>query len=376
MRDGDSQSVQVGPASDSRGTTTTTEPTETTYDGTDPTVDPADVDFAWPAVEQVGRFDSPEEVARVFAHEYLGIVGPLDQQEDPEAAVRRYVIRPRPEGGGRPSEDGPRTVLDVARMAVGDPAEPHWFVISAESPDIEVTAPEPTTELSSSFRVTGRARNLYEGTVIVEVRPDGPQDAPVITVPGTASGSGPEFADFSVEIPFEGLPGGRGAIVVKTDSGVGDTPEATVVPVTFAPAPPSATTELRVYVIDGRGDFVPATRQVPRTEGVLRAALEQLLAGTTPEEEARGLRSPFDGDAGMLLGVTITEGRTAIVDLDARFPQAVDGDSGAEVLASLDHTVFQFPSVLRVAYHLDGQCGTFAGIDTDLLCEPRTRDEY
>jgi hypothetical protein len=38
--------------------------------------------------------------------------------------------------------------------------------------------------------------------------------------------------------------------------------------------------------------------------------------------------------------------------------------------------VFQFPTVTWVRYTVGGECRAFAGIATDLVCEPRTRDQY
>jgi hypothetical protein len=225
--------------------------------------------------------------------------------------------------------------------------------------------------------VAGEARNLFEGTVIVEVR-DG-SGAILTTMSTTADGSGPELARFAVQVAFS-PPVGRGAIVVKSDTGIEGTPEATVVPVTFGAGGAQPTMEVTVFLVDQEQDFVPVTRQVRRTAGVLRAALEQLLLGATPEDEARGLGSPFDDHADLLRGVTISEDGTAIVDLDPDFGLRIDNSSTSAVsyaiLGSLDRTVFQFPSVVRVAYRFGGECGTFYDSSPDYLCEPRTRDEY
>jgi len=251
----------------------------------------------------------------------------------------------------------------------------HPTVIGATSPNIVVDTPPQGLQLSSPVRVSGAARNLYESNVIVDVRAEGIPRA-VATVATTAAGSGPELAPYSVDVPFEAPVAPRGAIVVRSDSGLEGTPEATVVPVAFGRPPAGDTIEVTVFLQDAHGDFVPVTRTIPSTAGVLRASLEQLLDGATAEEEARGLTSPFDGDAELLRGVTISDDRTAVVDLQPGVVDAVAGADGAAVLASLDHTVFQFPTVTWVRYSVGGECRSFAGIGTDLLCERRSRDEY
>jgi hypothetical protein len=248
-------------------------------------------------------------------------------------------------------------------------------VVGASSPNIQVDTPTRAQQLSSPVRVSGSARNLYEGTVIVDVRGDGLPE-PLATVPTTAAGSGPDLAPFSVDVPFEVPLAGRGAIVVRSDSGVEGTPEATVVPVRFGSQSAGETTQVTIFLQDQRGDFVPVTREVPRTTGVLRASLEQQLLGAYPGEQARGLSSPFSEDGQLLRGVTITEDGTAVVDFEPGIVDELAGADGAAVLASLDHTVFQFPTVTWVRYEVAGQCTDFAGIGTDLLCERRSRDEY
>jgi hypothetical protein len=357
----DGEPVRVGPASDSREPTTTT--TSTT---TSPAPEaPAEPLFRWPASGDDRTFDDHVLLVRAFAEEYLGVVDP-DLRDDGDDTT---TVRPRREDGGAPAPDGPRTVVEWATV------DGHVVVIGATSPNIRVDTPSQGAEINSPVRVSGEARNLYEGNVIVDVRGDG-LPTPLATVPTTAAGSGPMLAPFSVDVPYEVPLAGRGAIVVRSDSGLEGTPEATVVAVRFGSQTAGETIEVTVYLQDQQGDFVPVQRTVPFTAGVLRASLEQLLDGATPGEEARGLTSPFDGQADLLRGVTITEDRTAVVDLDPGIVDALAGADGAAVLASLDHTVFQFPSVTWVTYRVNGGCESFAGIDTELLCERRSRDEY
>jgi hypothetical protein len=356
----DGEPVEVGPASDSREPTTTTSTTTTP-----PVETPAAPLFRWPASGDDRTFDDATALVRAFATEYLGVVEPEVMDNGDDTAT----VRPRREDGSAAPSDGPRTVVEWA--AVDD----HLVVVGASSPNIQVDTPTRAQQLSSPVRVSGSARNLYEGTVIVDVRGDGLPE-PLATVPTTAAGSGPDLASFSVDVPFEVPLAGRGAIVVRSDSGVEGTPEATVVPVRFGSQSAGETTQVTIFLQDQRGDFVPVTREVPRTTGVLRASLEQQLLGAYPGEQARGLSSPFSEDGQLLRGVTITEDGTAVVDFEPGIVDELAGADGAAVLASLDHTVFQFPTVTWVRYEVGGECQSFAGLDTELLCERRSRDEY
>ncbi|MGL6279027.1 MAG: Gmad2 immunoglobulin-like domain-containing protein [Gaiella sp.] len=110
--------------------------------------------------------------------------------------------------------------------------------------------------------------------------------------------------------------------------------------------------DVRVYLV--RGDRVGvARRTVTATPGVLRAALTELLAGPTAEEEGWGLTSAVP-DGVEVLGVDLADG-TATVDLSGAFDDGGGSLSMFLRLAQLVHTATQFPTVERVALHLDGE---------------------
>lgn len=368
LRDDGGEPVQTGPASDTRESTTTTTSTTIEPDDTGaPTL--VDHDFVWPGPGDARRFDDPLVVATAFVREYLGMV---DAVVEP-AGDGTFTARPGTEGGGTSPVDGPRTFVHTASP------DGRAIVTGADSPNIRVEAPARAAEITSPVVVSGRARNLFEGNVVVDVRAEGTAE-PLAIGATTAAGSGPELAPFTLDLPYELAPVREGVIVVRSDSGLAGTAQATVVPVRFGPQTTADTTDVTVHLLDAQQDFVPVTRQVPRTTGVLRAALLELLEGATPEEEARGLTSPFDDDADLLRGVTISENGTAVVDLvpdfGLRIPNSSTSAMSYAILGSLDRTVFQFPSVTWVSYRFGGECGTFFDVDPEFLCEPRTRDQY
>ncbi len=115
-----------------------------------------------------------------------------------------------------------------------------------------------------------------------------------------------------------------------------------------------------------RGDpcstAVGVTRQVP-PPGLLRGALEALLAGPTPAEQAQGYGGWFSAaTAGMLRSVRLDAG-TAYVDLDAALattiPNASTSCGSGGLLAQLDQTVLQFPTVAHVRYSFEGDEAAF-----------------
>lgn len=96
--------------------------------------------------------------------------------------------------------------------------------------------------------------------------------------------------------------------------------------------------------------------------GVLRGALTQLLRGPTPAERRAGYGGWFSSrTAGALAGVRIARG-TAYVDFhDLRrlIPNASSSCGSALLLAQLDRTALQFPTVRRTVYSIEGRRSVF-----------------
>lgn len=149
----------------------------------------------------------------------------------------------------------------------------------------------------------------------------------------------------------------------------------------------AANTVLRVYFSNAQRAGTDAdcaivferTREVPRTQAVATAALQQLFAGPTEAERAAGYRSPFSAaTAGLLKRVHITQG-TAYVDLHdlrAQLPGVTSSCGAAEFNQSIERTLRQFATVRRVLLAIDGdprRLAEWMGQDCDLRndhCDP------
>jgi hypothetical protein len=140
------------------------------------------------------------------------------------------------------------------------------------------------------------------------------------------------------------------------------------VAIDIGPAAPPAGTETAARVF-----FTPtpveqdcgAVRAVSRTvagPGVLREAMNQLLAGPTAAERAAGLTSWFSpATAGTLNAVTVSN-RTARIDFDdfsGIIPNASTACGSATLLAQLNATATQFPTVDRAVYSFNGDVAAF-----------------
>lgn len=115
-------------------------------------------------------------------------------------------------------------------------------------------------------------------------------------------------------------------------------------------------------------------RVVPRSVAVLRAALEQLLAGPTAADTSYGLGTTVP-DGTRLLGVTVA-GDTATVDLSSRFESGGGSLSMMARMAQLVFTATQFPNVERVELWLDGKPVEWIGGEGLIVVPPQTRRDY
>ena len=159
---------------------------------------------------------------------------------------------------------------------------------------------------------------------------------------------------------------------------------ATSVPPTTAAgpttAPASAPTtaalqpiDLRVYFMRG-ASVGAAHRRVAGTVATARAAMNELLAGPTADETTAGLSSTIPRGIS-LLGINIADG-TATVDLSGGFAGSADAKAMAGRFAQVVFTLTQFPTVSRVAFHLDGRAVAVTGPAGAALAGPASRADF
>lgn len=97
----------------------------------------------------------------------------------------------------------------------------------------------------------------------------------------------------------------------------------------------------------------PATRLIPRTQAVARAALEELFKGPTDLEKAQGYLTTINPGV-KINKLAIVEG-TALVDLSQELGDQVGGACAVSTIrAQITETLKQFPTVNAVTISIDG----------------------
>jgi hypothetical protein len=361
-----------------RPATTTVAPTTTAAPSTTVPVDTSTA--VYPSASSATRFDDPVAAARSFAVDLVGFVDPVVgelQQGDSQSGEVEV----------RASTSGPVTTVLVRRL--GDT----WWVLGAATRNIELREPTALDTISSPVRLQG-VSTAFEANVSVEIRQDGARRP--LGEGYVMGGSMGELGPFDGTVTFADPSASMGAIVLYTASMEnGNIWEASVVRVRLAPArslvpasacpqysmarPEPAAGQMVVTVFFTCGLDAPPVashRLAPATTGVLRVALEQLLAGPTAAEASAGLESWFSpATAGMLDNVMIDAGHATVDFHDLRqvIPNASSSAGSALLMTQLDATVFQFPTVTSVIYRIEGDCEAFNEWLQFGGCEPRTR---
>lgn len=364
-------------------TTTTTASSSTTGSSVPPASAGDHSSAVWPTTA-VSPFTDPVAAARSFATDFAGFSTPV------LSAFRAGDSRSG-EVDVRKKAGAPASTILVRQLD----ATNSWWVIGAVTNSIQISAPTGLATITSPVRLRGMS-TAFEATVQAAVREDG--NATPLGRGHFNGGANGDMGPFDTTLAFTTPSAPAGAVVLFTDSMEdGGVMEIAVVRVkfgqtsanptgvacgTYTPTQPTPGAGQMVVTVwfscsDPSGPTVASRRVVPSTSSVLRASLDQLLAGPTAEERSAGLTSWFSGaTAGMVRGVTIDATGRATVDFkDLRpvIPNASTSAGSQMLLTQLDATVFQFPSVHSAVYRIEGSCEAF----TEWLqfggCEPRTR---
>jgi len=108
----------------------------------------------------------------------------------------------------------------------------------------------------------------------------------------------------------------------------------------------------------------PVTRTVPKTEAAARAALEQLFAGPTGQEKAKGFYSDFsEATKSLLISVNVKQ-RAAYVNLrdltsSSRMGNFTTSCGGSNFFGQVGNTLKQFPSIKKVFFSMEGDPSIF-----------------
>ena len=176
-----------------------------------------------------------------------------------------------------------------------------------------------------------------------------------------------DFVPFSAVLPFAVPSTPKGRLVLEKDnpSGLPEHADELIVPVYFKEASEISQEfmTVKIFLSDSRfvnepyfdcSRTIAVERQVPKTSGIARAALEALLRGATQKEINQGFVSNIN--PGVRIQKLTIENGVAKVDFDEQLEFQVGGSCRvAAIRAQITETLKQFPTVDNVIISINGR---------------------
>jgi len=109
-------------------------------------------------------------------------------------------------------------------------------------------------------------------------------------------------------------------------------------------------------------DVKPVTRTIPKTKAVANAALEELLKGVTPEEAKNGFVSFTPEETKGILKSIKIKNKTAYINFNKNVYEQMGTATtscGGGFFSSVEETLFQFPTIKKVFYAIEGKPADF-----------------
>jgi len=227
--------------------------------------------------------------------------------------------------------------------------------------ELIISSPRSDQILKSPLSIEGEAKGywFFEGSFPIKLLD---KDGKEIAV-GIAQAQGDwmtsDFVPFKAELSFNYLATSSGTLVFEKDnpSGLPENAREMRIPVTIGF---SDNIKVKAYFNNDRMDpefscnkVFPVEREIPRTKEVARAALEELLKGTTKEEEAEGFFTSINPNV-KIQSLTIENG-VAKVDFDEQLEFQVGGSCRVAAISwQIRETLKQFSTVKEVIISING----------------------
>ena len=106
----------------------------------------------------------------------------------------------------------------------------------------------------------------------------------------------------------------------------------------------------------------PVTRTIPKTKTVARAALVELFKGVTPDEAKRGFVSFSPEETNGIFKSIKIKNKTAYLNFNKVVYEQMGSATtscGGGFFSSIEKTLFQFPTIKKVFYAIEGNPADF-----------------
>lgn len=259
-----------------------------------------------------------------------------------------------------PAIDADRPAVDTAEMDG-----------TAADERVRVSSPRPNTVVSSPLEVRGEARGTWYFEADFPVRLLDADGRELAVTPSRADGDWmtESFVPFDATLSFEEPATQTGLLVLEraNPSGLAENGALVAVPLRFSESAARTIAVRAFFSRSASGDDAceavwPVARAVELTregepeantsEATARAALTELLDGTTPAEEDRGYFTSLPEDV-EVRSLRIENG-IAHADFDATLNQAAGSCRVLAIRAQIERTLLRLPTVTDVVISVEG----------------------
>lgn len=229
---------------------------------------------------------------------------------------------------------------------------------------IRVASPRPGDVIASPLMVTGEAVGgwYFEASFPVKlVDANG-----MVLVEHYAQAQGEwmtsNFVPFISTLNFATPTTESGTLIINNDnpSGLPENSRELRIPIRFNQAQQTMNVSVFWGSPDDSGNectsAVSVSRSVPKSDGVARAALTELLKGPTQSEKNQGYTTSIPQNAGVTINGLRIENKTAYVDFNDELENNVAGSCRVtHIRTQIEKTLKQFATVENVVISIDGR---------------------
>jgi hypothetical protein len=228
---------------------------------------------------------------------------------------------------------------------------------------IRINAPRPNQIVRSPLIINGQARGFwfFEASFPVKLFDEDGRLLASAVAQAREDWMTEDFVPFEVEMIFEHPAAGKGTLVLEKDnpSGLPENADELRLPVKFGAT--AETMTVKAYFNNDKLDpefscnkVFPVEREIPKTQAVARAALEELLKGPTEEEKSAGFFTSIN--PGVKIQKLSVENGILQVDFDEQLEFQVGGSCRVSAIrAQIIETLKQFPTVSDVVISVNGR---------------------
>ncbi len=229
-------------------------------------------------------------------------------------------------------------------------------------PDIEVFSPQPGATIRNPLILEGRARGswFFEASAPIKLLDGQGREIAASFIQAIGDWMTTDFVPFAGELKFSVSSTINGVLVFNNDnpSGLPENSKEFRVPVIISP---EQVTVVKVFFNNNRLDpefscnkVYAVSREIPKTQTLARAAIEELLKGPTANEKLLGFSTSINSGV-KIQALTIADG-VAKIDFDEQLEFQVGGSCRVSAIrAQITQTLKQFSAVQSVVISINGR---------------------